>query len=56
MLESTDKSIAMIAAESGFCDSSHLSRMFRRRFASTPHYFRASLESLGRSEGRKTPD
>ncbi|MDK1388819.1 helix-turn-helix domain-containing protein [Sinorhizobium sp. 8-89] len=46
----------MIAAESGFCDSSHLSRMFRRRFASTPHYFRASLESLGRSEGRKTPD
>lgn len=46
MLENTDKSIAMIAAESGFCDSSHLSRMFRRRYASTPQGFRAS--ALGR--------
>lgn len=55
MLENTGKSIAMIAAESGFCDASHLSRMFRRRFASTPQYFRASLTSLGRSASRKTP-
>ncbi|MBP1883763.1 GlxA family transcriptional regulator [Sinorhizobium mexicanum] len=45
MLENTDKSIAMIAAESGFCDSSHLSRTFRRRFANTPQNFRASLGS-----------
>ncbi|WFU46821.1 GlxA family transcriptional regulator [Sinorhizobium terangae] len=45
MLENTDKSIAMVAAESGFCDSSHLSRMFRRRFSNTPQNFRASLGS-----------
>ncbi|MBP2239210.1 transcriptional regulator GlxA family with amidase domain [Sinorhizobium kostiense] len=49
MLENTDKSIAMIAAESGFCDSSHLSRMFRRRFASTPQSYRASLPATGKS-------
>lgn len=49
MLENTSKSIAMIAAESGFCDSSHLSRMFRRRFASTPQSFRASLPAIGKS-------
>lgn len=47
MLENTGKSIAMIAAESGFCDSSHLSRMFRRRFASTPQNFRDA--AIGKS-------
>ncbi|MGV6873159.1 GlxA family transcriptional regulator [Pseudochelatococcus sp. B33] len=40
LIENTDKSIAMIAAECGFCDSSHLSRMFRRHFAATPQEFR----------------
>jgi transcriptional regulator GlxA family with amidase domain len=55
MLENTDKSIAMIAAESGFCDSSHLSRMFRRRFAGTPHVFRASLARPDRSATGETP-
>ncbi|OHV84022.1 GlxA family transcriptional regulator [Ensifer sp. LCM 4579] len=44
MLENTDKSIASIAAESGFCDSSHLSRLFRRRFDGTPQQFRASVD------------
>ena len=29
LLEATDKSISAIAVECGFCDSSHLSRMFR---------------------------
>lgn len=40
LIESTEKSIATIAAECGFCDSSHLSRMFRRHFAATPQEFR----------------
>jgi transcriptional regulator GlxA family with amidase domain len=45
LIENTSKSIAAIAAECGFCDSSHFSRMFRRRFASTPHDFRRSLQA-----------
>ena len=48
LVESTDKSIASIAVECGFCDSSHLSRMFSRRFACTPHEFRtAQLQGMG---------
>ena len=31
-----------IAVECGFCDSSHLSRMFRRRFGGTPHAIRTA--------------
>jgi transcriptional regulator GlxA family with amidase domain len=41
-IETTEKSVASIAAECGFCDSSHLSRMFRRRFDRTPHEIRKS--------------
>ncbi|MGQ3671534.1 GlxA family transcriptional regulator [Xanthobacter sp. TB0136] len=40
LIETTDKSVAAIAVECGFCDSSHLSRMFRRHFNSTPHEIR----------------
>ncbi len=40
LIEHSQKSIALIAAECGFCDTSHLSRMFRRRFAATPQEFR----------------
>lgn len=48
LIENTDKPFAAIAAECGFCDSSHLSRMFRRRFARTPLDFRKSrLEKNG---------
>lgn len=36
LLETTDNSIAAIAVACGFCDSSHLSRMFRRRYDCTP--------------------
>lgn len=36
LLETTDKSVAMIAVECGFCDSSHMSRIFRRRFGHSP--------------------
>ncbi len=41
-LEKTDKSITMIAVECGFCDSSHMSRMFRRRFGHSPFETRSS--------------
>lgn len=40
LIKLTEKSVALIAAECGFCDTSHLSRMFRRRFAATPQEFR----------------
>jgi transcriptional regulator GlxA family with amidase domain len=43
LLETTDKSISTIAAECGFCDSSHFSRMYRRRYGSTPHEIRTGL-------------
>ena len=36
LLETTDKSVSAIAVDCGFCDSSHLSRMFRRRYGCTP--------------------
>ncbi|WP_245638535.1 GlxA family transcriptional regulator [Croceicoccus bisphenolivorans] len=42
LLETTSKSVAMIAVECGFCDSSHLSRNFRRRFGYAPLDARAS--------------
>ena len=36
LLKGTERSVASIAAECGFCDSSHLSRMIRRKTGSTP--------------------
>ncbi|MGO4451971.1 GlxA family transcriptional regulator [Phyllobacterium sp. TAF24] len=42
LIENTDKSFTTIAIECGFSDSSHFSRMFRRRFASTPRECRKS--------------
>ncbi|MCA0042551.1 GlxA family transcriptional regulator [Celeribacter litoreus] len=40
LVEKTQKSVAQIAVDSGFCDSSHLSRMFRRKYGVTPQSFR----------------
>ncbi|WP_061935731.1 GlxA family transcriptional regulator [Aureimonas sp. AU22] len=40
LIETTDKLVAAVAVECGFCDSSHLSRMFRQRFDSTPQEVR----------------
>lgn len=40
LLDHTDKSIAAIATECGFCDSSHLGRIFRRHFGTTPKLYR----------------
>jgi transcriptional regulator GlxA family with amidase domain len=45
LIETTDKSVTAIAVECGFCDSSHLSRMFRQRFDSTPHEVRKRTKS-----------
>lgn len=40
LIERNQKSIAQIAVDCGFCDSSHLSRMFRRRYGCTPQALR----------------
>lgn len=40
LLANTEKSIANIAAECGFSDSSHFSRLCRRRFGTTPQQVR----------------
>ena len=42
LLEATDKSISAIAVECGFCDSSHLSRMFRHRYERRPSEVRSA--------------
>ncbi|WP_202334583.1 GlxA family transcriptional regulator [Mesorhizobium sp. L-8-3] len=43
LVETTDKSMASIAVECGFCDTSHLGRMFRRRYDCSPHEIRDLL-------------
>lgn len=43
LIETSEKSVAQIAVDCGFCDSSHLSRMFRRRYGSTPQGVRQTL-------------
>lgn len=45
LIETSEKSIAQIAVDCGFCDSSHLSRMFRRRFETTPHALRRERDT-----------
>lgn len=42
LIETGERPIAQIAVDCGFCDSSHLSRMFRRRFGATPQALRAA--------------
>ena len=42
LLEATDKSISAIAVECGFCDLSHLSRMFRHRYERRPSEVRSA--------------
>jgi transcriptional regulator GlxA family with amidase domain len=43
----SEKSVAQIALDCGFCDSSHLSRMFRRTFGLTPLALRQGRAALG---------
>ncbi|MAZ31545.1 MAG: AraC family transcriptional regulator [Thalassospira sp.] len=40
LMEKSQKSVAQVAVDCGFCDSSHLSRMFRRRYGCTPQELR----------------
>lgn len=50
LIEKSDKSVAQIAVDCGFCDSSHLSRMFRRRYGCTPQALRRPIpDSLATS-------
>lgn len=42
LLKGSSRSVASIAAECGFCDSSHLGRMLRRKTGQTPMTLRAS--------------
>lgn len=44
-VETSDKSVAQIAVDCGFCDSSHLSRMFRRSFGVTPNALRQERDA-----------
>jgi transcriptional regulator GlxA family with amidase domain len=46
LIETTNKTIATVAVECGFCDSSHLSRMFRQRFGCTAHEIRQGAGAL----------
>ncbi|MBB3935307.1 GlxA family transcriptional regulator [Aureimonas phyllosphaerae] len=53
LIETTDKLVASIAVECGFCDSSHLSRMFRQRFDMTPQEVRRHAQqsaSIGEAQ------
>lgn len=45
LLEATEHPISSIAVECGFCDSSHLSRMFRQRYGCRPSELRATDSS-----------
>lgn len=44
LLKGTQRSVASIAAECGFCDSSHLSRLLRRKTGKTPVALREGAE------------
>ncbi|MCP4383636.1 MAG: GlxA family transcriptional regulator [Hyphomicrobiales bacterium] len=48
-LESTDDSVTRIAAETGFCDASHLSKVFRAREGETPLQYRQRIERRKRA-------
>ena len=45
LIETTDKTVAQVAVDCGFCDSSHLSRLFRRSFGMTPNAARPRTEA-----------
>ena len=39
----TNKTLAEISLNNGFCDQSHLSRLFKQKFGATPHAYRQSF-------------
>ncbi|WP_460273601.1 GlxA family transcriptional regulator [Celeribacter sp. ULVN23_4] len=46
LLKMTDKPIAQVAMDTGFCDSSHLGRSFRKRYGATPNSFRQLSQGI----------
>jgi AraC family transcriptional regulator len=52
LLLRTDRCLAEIALNAGFCDQAHLSRTFRRSVGTTPRAFRAINRSAGDEQGR----
>lgn len=44
LLTSTDQSVAQIALQTGFCDASHLIKVFRQKHGVTPDVFRSTFE------------
>ncbi len=45
LLHTTDLPVPVIAERSGFGDSNHFHRLFRRHFATTPHRFRQTMDA-----------
>lgn len=45
MLTSSDYSVSQIALQTGFCDASHLIKVFRRRHQMTPDVFRSTASA-----------
>lgn len=55
LLTRTDRSVARIAAETGFCDASHLIRTFRDAEGTTPEAWRTSQRATGQAPQRTEP-
>ena len=52
LLTRSDRTVSRIAAETGFCDASHLIRAFRERTGTTPEAWRqAALDKQGAGQG-----
>ena len=52
LIATTDKTVAQVAVDCGFCDSSHLSRVFRRSFGITPNAVRRDGEGIAAGDAR----
>jgi AraC family transcriptional regulator len=54
LLESSDKSLAEIAAAAGFCDQSHMNRAFKKHLGRTPSIARAAHLGLAKERAAAT--
>ena len=52
LIATTDKTVAQVAVDCGFCDSSHLGRVFRRSFGITPNAVRRDGEGIAAGDAR----